>query len=403
MKGGCVQVPPSKSAAHRLIICAAMAQGRSVIENIAPSKDISATANAMNALGADVRLENGCAVVNGISNIPEKAEIDCCESGSTLRFLIPAAAALGTQCVFSGRGKLPERPITPYLSALPSHGVEFDYHNTMPFGIKGKLTSGVFRISGNISSQFITGLLLALPLIEGDSEVLLTSPLESKPYVDITLGCMEKFGVKVEEKADGSGYHIPGGQKYRACNCRTEGDYSNAAFFEVANCLGADIDIRGLDENSYQGDKKIVEICRDIVYNNNGGLEPFELDCSDIPDLVPVLAVLASFCRGRSKIYNVARLRIKECDRLHAMAQNLNALGGRVCEYDDRLVIDGVESLNGGEADAHNDHRIAMAMAVAAARCTAPLVIKGAQCVEKSYPDFWERFAQLGGEFETAD
>lgn len=393
--GGKVIIPPSKSVAHRLIICAALAEGRSEIENVYPSKDIIATMEAMKALGARIDFCDGKAVVYGIEKPAANAVIDCCESGSTLRFIIPVAAALGAAAEFHGRGKLPERPITPYLEEFPEHGVKFDYNGTMPFSISGKLTAGEYRISGGISSQFITGLILALAIADGDSEIVLTSHLESKPYVDITIDCVKKFGCEI--RATDKGYFIKGGQRLRACNCSVEGDYSQAAFFEVANSLGSSIEIEGLNENSCQGDKKIIEICRDMVYNKNGSLNPFELDCSDIPDLVPVLTVLASFCKGKSTIYNVARLRIKECDRLEAISDCLNRLGGKVTAYADRLEIEGVESLTGGEVDSFNDHRMPMSMAAASTMCKEPLIIRGAECVSKSYPTFWEDFRALGG------
>lgn len=400
LSGG-VTVPPSKSVAHRLIICAAFAKGRSVIENIYPSKDIIATAQAMKAFGAEISLENGRAVVDGIGEVPQKAVVDCNESGSTLRFLIPVAAALGVETVFTGNleSKLPERPITPYLEELPKHNVRFDYNYTMPFTVSGRLEAGMFEIGGDISSQFITGLILAASLLEDDSEIVLTSHLESKPYVDITVSALAEFGLRVEETE--RGYYIKGGQKYTAKNVTCEADYSQAAFFYVANAIGSGIDVRGLSDKSAQGDKKIVEICEKLVYNdNNGDLKGFRLDCSDIPDLVPVLTVLASFCEGKSEIFNVARLRIKECDRLEAISQCVNKIGGRVEAFEDRLVITGVESFEGGEVESFNDHRIAMSMAVASTRCKNPLVVNGAQCVSKSYPNFWEDFKSLGGVFE---
>ncbi|WP_295213251.1 3-phosphoshikimate 1-carboxyvinyltransferase [Ruminococcus sp.] len=397
---GKVTVPPSKSVAHRMIIAAALAEGTSEISNLYPSVDILATMDCMRQLVAKIDFSGDTAVITGVKAVPEKAELDCCESGSTLRFLIPVACALGAETTFIGRGRLPQRPITPYLEEFPKHGVTFDYDNTMPFSVSGKLTGGKFYVDGGISSQFITGLLFALPLLEEDSEIVLTSHLESKPYVDITLGTLKDFGCEVVETE--SGYFVKGGQAYKPFSGVVEGDFSQAAFFEVANAIGSDIEISGLNEKSFQGDKKIVEICREIVYNKNSSLkpfEPFEIDCSDIPDLVPILTVLASFCEGKSRIYNVARLRIKECDRLAAMADCLNKIGGKVTEFADSLEIEGVKSLNGGVVDSYNDHRIAMSMAVASTRCEGKLTINGAECVRKSYPNFFEVFENLGGEF----
>ena len=401
---GTVNIPPSKSVAHRLIISAALAKGTSKISNIYPSKDIIATIEAMKSLGAEISLEGSIAAVKGIENPPKKATIDCCESGSTMRFLIPVACALGIECTFVGKGKLPQRPITPYLEEFPKHGIEFDFSNApqgciLPCTVKGKLTPGKFEIDGGISSQFITGLIFALTLLDEDSEIILTSHLESRPYVDITIDCIKKFGGMITETE--SGYLVKGNQTLHASNEETEGDYSQAAFFKVANSLGSNINIEGLSSKSSQGDKKIIEICDKIVYNKNDMLNPFTLDCSDIPDLVPVLTVLASFCAGKSEIINVARLRIKESDRLEAISACLNKIGGKVTAYPDKLVIEGLESLNGGEIESFNDHRIPMAMAMAATRCENPLVIKGAQCVEKSYPNFWEDYRSLGGKIDV--
>lgn len=391
---GSVRVPPSKSAAHRLIIAAALAKGTSVLTDVYYSKDITATIACMKALGADIVCDGSTVTVRGITEPPAKATLDCCESGSTLRFLIPVACALGVETTFIGQGRLPERPITPYLDELPRHGITFDYNNTMPFTVRGKLTGGEFRIAGDISSQFITGLLLALPLTEG-GRITLTSHLESKPYVDMTRDVLARFGCDVTE--DNDSYSV-GGTALTAYNGAVEGDYSQAAFFYAANVLGSDIEIGGLNVNSFQGDKKIVEICEEMLYNKNGGSpKPFDLDCSDIPDLVPILAVLGSFCDGRSYIRNAARLRIKECDRLSAMAKSLNALGGKVTELEDGLIIDGVGTLHGGTVPDFNDHRIPMAMSIAATRADAPVTILGAQCVSKSYPDFFEVYESLGG------
>ena len=399
---GTVQIPPSKSVAHRLIIAAALTKGTSKITNIYLSKDVIATIEAMKILGAEIELCGDTAVIKGIENPPQKAVIDCNESGSTLRFLIPVACALGVECTFMGRGKLPQRPITPYIEQLPKHGIEFDFSDakdgeTLPCTVKGKLTSGSFEIDGGISSQFITGLLLALPILDGDSEIILTSHLESRPYVDITIGCIKAYGGEIKETE--KVFSISGNQVLTAQDGAVEGDYSQAAFFRVANALGSNIDIKGLIEDSYQGDKTIMEIC-DMATKTDGSLEAFSLDCSDIPDLVPILTVLACFCKGKSEITNVARLRIKESDRLEAISTNLNKLGAKVIAYADRLEIEGVDSLTGGEVEGYNDHRIPMAMSIASIKCTEPLIIKGAECVSKSYPDFFERFADLGGKTE---
>ena len=393
---GKVVVPPSKSVAHRMIIAAALSDGISTISNLFPSVDITATMDCMKALGAKISFSDNTAVIEGIKNSPDKAVLDCHESGSTLRFLIPVACALGIDAEFIGRGKLPQRPITPFLDELPRHGISFklpENDDNLPCSVHGKLTGGRFEVDGGISSQFITGLLFALPLLNEDSEIVLTSPLQSKPYVDITIGVLRDFGCEISET--NTGYFVKGNQRLVPFSDAVEGDFSQAAFFYVANALGSTIEIAGLNENSLQGDKAIVEICKNSV---NG--EAFEIDCSDIPDLVPILSVLGCFCNGTSRILNAARLRIKECDRLAAMEDCLNKIGGKVKSTADTLEIEGVGTLNGGEVGCFNDHRIAMSMAIAATRCEKPLIIRGAECVSKSFPNFFEVYRALGGIFE---
>ncbi|MDE6731460.1 MAG: 3-phosphoshikimate 1-carboxyvinyltransferase [Oscillospiraceae bacterium] len=394
---GRVEVPPSKSVAHRMIIAAALAEGASTISNLSPSVDILSTIDCMRALGAEISFEADTAVIKGIARIPDKAVLNCNESGSTMRFLIPVACALGVNARFIGSGKLPQRPITPFVEEFPKHGITFDFEEagaSLPCSVSGKLTSGRFEIDGGLSSQFITGLLFALPLLDGDSEISLTTALNSRPYVDITLGVLRDFGVNVTETE--SGYFIKGNQRFKAFSGNVEGDYSQAAFFRVANSLGSELEIIGLSESSLQGDRIIMDICDKFDKSR----EPFEIDGADIPDLVPILTVLACFCRGTNRITNVARLRFKESDRLNVPAECLNAIGGKVTVGEDFIEIEGVESLRGGEIDGHNDHRIPMSLAVAATMCENPLVIRGAECVRKSFPDFFDVYRALGGDAE---
>lgn len=393
---GKVVVPPSKSVAHRMIIAAALSDGVSTISNLFPSVDITATMECMKALGAKISFSNNTAVIEGIKNTPDKAVLDCCESGSTLRFLIPVACALGVDAEFIGRGKLPQRPITPFLDELPKHGISFklpENGDNLPCSVHGKLTGGRFEIDGGISSQFITGLLFALPLLNEDSEIVLTSPLQSKPYVDITIGVLRDFGCEITKTQ--TGFFVKGNQRFVPFSGTVEGDYSQAAFFYVANALGSTIEIAGLNENSLQGDKAIVDICKKV----SGG-KAFDLDCSDIPDLVPILSVLGCFCDGKSRITNVARLKIKECDRLLVTVECLDIIGGKVKSTSDMIEIEGVETFKGGDVGCFNDHRIAMSMAIAATRCENPLIIRGAECVSKSFPNFFEVYRTLGGIFE---
>lgn len=394
---GAVKIPSSKSMAHRMLICAALSKGVSQIEGISFSKDIEATISVMQSLGAKFERQEDVVTVTGIQEIPETASADCCESGSTLRFLIPVAAALGVETTFTGQGRLPERPITPYVRELSKKHVTFlDYQNTMPFTIKGRLENGTFELEGDISSQFITGLLLALPLLREDSEIILTSPLQSKPYADMTIGCMQQFGVCVKEKENG--YHVFGTQHYHAQNLQVEGDFSQAAFFYVANAVGNQVVLQNIPEKSMQGDRKIVEIIEQICYNKNTKQDMFTIDARDIPDLVPILAVLATFADKPTRISGAERLRIKESDRLETTAQMLNTLGGSVKILPDGLEIHPVETLQGGTVDSAGDHRIAMCAAIAATRATEPVTILGAECVEKSYPAFFQDYMKLGGQ-----
>lgn len=387
---GYVNIPASKSIAHRMLICSALANGKSIIGNINYSKDIDATINAMKALGAEIFTDKNNAEINGIVHIPEKSVIDCNESGSTLRFIIPVATALGIKTEFHGRGRLPQRPIDIYTRELSKHGITFDYNNTMPFTVSGQLSNGIYEIEGNVSSQFITGLLFALPLLNGDSEIVMTSHLESRPYVDITIDVLKKFGIIIEETK--KGFHVKGSQTYKAYRGNVEGDFSQASFFYVANSLGSSITLGNLNTNSVQGDKKIIEIINQTEQNGF-----FNADCSDIPDLVPVLAVLASFGKKTSTIYNAERLKIKESNRLETTAELINNLGGDVKITDDGLIIRPTNNMHGGTIESSGDHRIVMAGAVMATALKEELIINGAEAVTKSYPDFFEDYKKLGG------
>lgn len=386
---GHVDIPSSKSVAHRMLICASLA-GDSEIGGISFSKDIEATIQAMRALGSVIHTNgNSVDIPDGI-NPPEKAVIDCNESGSTLRFIIPVAGALGVETEFHGQGRLPQRPIDIYIRELGKHGIKFDYNNTMPFTMSGQLTGGTYEIEGNVSSQFITGLLFALPMLDGDSEIVLTSHLESRPYVDITIDVLKKFGVTVEETE--KGFYIKGGQSYKPYSGNVEGDFSQGAFFYVANALGSSVTLGNLKPDSVQGDKKILDIISTIEYDGF-----FKADCSDIPDLVPVLAVLASFGEKPSVIYNAERLKIKESNRIESTAELINNMGGDVEITDDGLIIRPTGNMHGGVVDSYGDHRIVMAGAVLATAVDGDVIIKGAEAVTKSYPAFFEDYKNIGG------
>ena len=379
---GAITPPPSKSQAHRLLIAAALADGESRIEHLADSQDIQATRRCMAALKAPGE------------DLPV---LDCGESGSTLRFLIPVALALRGGGRFTGRGRLMERPQKPYFDLFDEKGIAYRQEDGV-LTVQGRLTPGTFALPGDVSSQFVTGLLYALPLLEGDSRITLTTPLESRGYVDMTLEALERFGIRAE-CPDGRTLRIPGGQTYRPCRAAVESDYSQAAFYYAANGLGGQVEILGLNPRSAQGDRCIVPYHMQLC-----GPGEAELDVSQCPDLVPPLAAHAALRQGITRIVNAARLRIKESDRLTAVTQVLTALGADVVEGADRLTITGQpEGLAGGvTVDSHNDHRIAMMAAIAATRCAAPVTIIGAECVAKSYPDFWEDYERLGGQIQRS-
>ncbi len=396
---GNLDIPASKSCAHRAVICAALADGVSKLSGITMSKDIEATISAMTALGAKFEINGDIVTVKGINcDINGTADIDCNESGSTLRFIMPVAAALGADSVFRGRGRLPQRPIDIYKRELKNHGISFRTEE-MPYEISGTLTGGKYEIEGNVSSQFITGLLFALPLIKEDSEIVMTSHLESRPYVDITIDILRRFGIEIKQTENS--FLIKGNQKYTPYDEHIEGDYSQAAFFFVANALGSEVNILNLKEDSVQGDKAITDIVARTL--KNGVITGYKADCSDIPDLVPILSVLGAYGSETSVIYNAERLRIKESDRLTACADMLNNLGGNVTVTADGLEIIPTNGLNGGTVDSFGDHRIVMAAAVAALCCKSDVIIKGAEAAEKSYPTFFEDYIKLGGKADVID
>lgn len=409
---GTVNVPPSKSDVHRAIVCAAMANGVSRISPVALSNDIKATIGCIKALGADAVLENNVLTVDGTNMYKNKtALLDCGESGSTLRFFIPIAAVGNVNATFVGKGKLPQRPIGIFTEALPKAGTVCKTEGGLPLEIKGQLKSGIFKIPGNVSSQFITGLLLALPILEGDSEIVLTSPLESVGYIAMTIRTMKQFGVNIQ--ATEKGWHIKGGQSYKTCDYTTDGDWSQAAFFMVLGAVSGKVTVKGVAKDSTQGDKKCTEILARFgakvtqldneVTVEKGKLKAITIDASQIPDLVPVLSVCAAFADGTTKIINAERLRIKECDRLKATAELLNNLGGKVKELSDGLEITGVSSLKGGNVNGYNDHRIVMSAAVCAARSDEDITATFAMSINKSYPDFYIDYNSIGGKANVLD
>lgn len=406
---GKIKIPSSKSLCHRAVICAALAQGESNIENVIFSNDIHATCEGMKNFGAEIenRSEQSLIVKGKFPLSLEKETIDCIESGSTIRFLIPIALLSNKKVVFKGRGKLVSRPLDTYYEIFQNQNIKYINNNgNLPLQIEGKLKSGIFEIKGNISSQFITGLMFALPLLEGDSKIIITTELESKGYVDLTLDMLNKFGIKIENN-NYKEFLIKGNQRYINRDYKVEGDFSQAAFWLTAGILGEEIEAEDLNINSLQGDKAILDLIRkmggnilidnDLVKAKASKTKGIIIDASQCPDLVPILTVLAALSQGETKIINAERLRIKESDRLKAISTELNKLGADVKELEDGLIINGKQKLTGGIVDSWNDHRIAMALAVASIKCTEPVTITNSSAVNKSYPHFWEDFKKLGG------
>ncbi|MDR1465693.1 MAG: 3-phosphoshikimate 1-carboxyvinyltransferase [Oscillospiraceae bacterium] len=379
---GCVAAVPSKSDAHRLLIVSALAGAPGEVP--AANEDIRATADCLRAL-----LGPG-----------EPRAADCGESGSTLRFLLPVAAALGLEVTFTGGGRLPERPLEPLLSLLRARGCALSAER-LPLRISGRLRAGEYILAGGVSSQYITGLLFALPLLAGESRICLTSPLESAGYVQMTLRTLARFGIEIAAVRDG--WAVPGGQTYRIPDAvpAPEGCWSSAAALLAAGALAGEVTVAGLDPFSAQPDRAVLDLLRAMGAGADGctvrqaRLRGITMDAADCPDLVPVMAAVMALAEGESRIVGAGRLRLKESDRLRAMAENLTILGADVTELPDGLAIRGRETLRGGAVDSRNDHRIAMAMAVAALRCEGPVTLVGAETVRKSYPAFWEDYSQL--------
>lgn len=411
---GTVNVPSSKSMGHREIICAALAQGISVIDNISMSDDIAATLRCLNALGVKSEMmaskfDGRCAVkIYGSGGVKATGTVcDCGESGSTLRFLLPLGALCGEPVTFSGAGRLGERPLKPYYDIFDLQGIKYSPAQGLPVTVEGRLCSGEFKLPGNVSSQFVSGLLFALPLLEGDSQIIITTPLESQSYIDLTLAALAKYGIKVTNNNYQS-FSVSGRQKYQSGNADVEGDWSQAAFWLVAGCLNGSVICGGADAASLQGDRVVKDILTAMggnITQADGGLQIVTsrlhgtvIDAADCPDIIPVLTVAAAVAEGTTTIINAGRLRIKECDRLHAIAVELNKIGADITEQAESLVVKGKpQGLLGGSVSAWNDHRIAMSMAVASLVCRMPVIIDGSESVKKSYPTFWQDFVMLGG------
>ena len=373
---GSITAIPSKSQAHRLLICAAFSDGPTELICPATNRDIEATCDCLKALGANITRTDTGYLVEPMKGSPESALLNCCESGSTLRFMLPIVGALGVDATFLMEGRLPQRPLSPLWEEMERMGCTLTRPTENTIRCQGQLKAGNYSISGSVSSQFITGLLFALSLIEGKTHLEVTGKIESQPYISMTEKAMALF--------DAPRYHSPG-------KVLVEGDWSNGAFFLGAKALGNPLEVSNLDPDSPQGDRAVFELLPRLEEN-------ITIDASNIPDLVPILSIVAGSKKGAT-FTNIQRLRIKESDRVASTIAMIEALGGKAQSTEDTLTVYGT-GYRGGTVDSVNDHRIAMSAAIASTVCTEPVTILGAEAVKKSYPHFWEEFSRLGGKYE---
>ncbi len=409
---GVVRAIPSKSDVHRALICAALSDKKSRVNFASASEDISATISCLNSLGAVITVDkNGAEIIPIGDNLNKNSTLDCSESGSTIRFMIPVSAALGADSDFTGKGRLAQRPLEPLATLMKNNGCSFSPQGEFPLKVRGKLQGEFFEIPGNVSSQFVTGLLFSLPVMGGGT-VEIIPPVESRKYIDMTVRTMKEYGVNV--KVEGNTYTVNEGDKYKILNdvYSADGDWSNAAFFLTAGAINGKVECLDIFKSSLQGDKEIVNILsrfgakitqtENSVTVESAPLFGIDIDASQIPDLVPVLSVAAAFAKGETHIYNAGRLRIKESDRLSAVSTALNTLGADVQELEDGLIIKGnPDAKLNGTVDSFNDHRMVMSCAVAAICSDGDVTVKNAQAVNKSYPSFFEDYVLTGGKCDV--
>lgn len=400
---GRIDAVSSKSYLHRILLCAAMSDRSTRIRLNCRSRDVDATIRCIEAMGAKVEVWEDCLVVcpvDGTTNMDGFPVLDCGESGSTARFVLPMTAAVCGGGTLIGEGRLPERPFGAICTVMEENGCTFSSYQ-LPMTVTGPLTAGTYRIPANISSQYISALMMSLPLIEGDSEIVFTTEVESEGYLDITEAVMRDFGITLEPT--GNGYKIKGKQRYRSPGELTaEGDWSNGAFWVAANALGCDLQVGNLKEDSLQRDRQIVLVAERLFQ----GIERWDvaaeatpteivINGADIPDIIPISAVMACGRTGRTRFVNCGRLRLKESDRLESVKTLICALGGQAIVDKDDLIVDGCGQLKGGNIDSFKDHRIVMSAAIAATICTEPVTITNAQDVAKSYPEFFADYEEL--------
>ena len=404
---GKIKAIASKSAAHRALICAAFANESTEIICTETNEDIDATVRCLCALGAKITRREDKFIVLPIKNIPSHAVLDVGESGSTLRFLLPIVSALGCNAEFKMAGRLPNRPLSPLREELEAHGAIISEPGTNPLTLGGGISAGEYHIRGDVSSQFISGLLFALSIIEGESRIVLESAIESAPYINMTLKTLYEFGADIS--IDERGFTVKGKKKLTSPkSVVVEGDWSNAAFMLAAGAVAprANVSVTSLDADSLQGDRAILELLvrfgadvrrkNDKITVRSGALYGIDIDATNIPDLVPILAVVAAAANGRTVIRGASRLKLKESDRLASVSDMLFTLGAGIAKTDDGLIIDGGKRLAGGVVSSHSDHRIAMSAAIASLLCDGDVTITDAEAVAKSYPAFWDDIASLG-------
>ncbi len=409
---GDVKIPPSKSLSHRALICASLAHGTSIIENVIFSDDITATMRALEQLGAKFDVKDTTVVVTGTKRLKYNNEpIDCNESGSTIRFLIPIFSLTNKEVIFTGKESLIKRPQSIYKEIFSHDQNKFITKNNQIL-VKGSVKPREYFIDGDVSSQFFSGLMFSLPLLEEDSTIYIEGSLESKSYINLTIEILEKFGIEIQEIENG--YFIPGNQTYKPHNYRVEGDFSQSAFFLVAGIINGIINIDDLNHESNQGDKAIISIIKKmkgrIIFTENGFIAEKSqtngavIDLADCPDLGPIVALLGSLSKGVTTIKNISRLRLKESDRVESTVNTLSKLGANIKVDDDQIVIRGRQTLMGGvTVDSYNDHRIAMMIAVAALRCENPVILTNHNSVKKSYPHFFEDYQSIGGKAQVEE
>ncbi|MCW3994566.1 MAG: 3-phosphoshikimate 1-carboxyvinyltransferase [Candidatus Bathyarchaeota archaeon] len=411
---GVVCAPPSKSYTQRMVIAASLAEGTSKISNPLQAEDTKATIRAVTALGAKVKKASGCWIIQGTTSLKgAKKPIDCGESGATLRFMVPVAALAEGSSILTFRGSIERRPIEPLLGSLKDLGAEAHvgkFGNRDGVFVSGNgIVGGATSIAGDVSSQFISGLMFASPLAKKDTEITLTSPLESADYVKMTEAVLSRHAIVVGVKDNCIA--VPANQTYKAADDRVPGDFSSAAFLLAAAAITqSKIQVTNLDYQTVQGDKEILRIlkemgvngkvCADNVEIEDLGnlLKPIEVDAKHIPDLVPAIAALACYAKGTSRVFGARRLRLKESDRLESLYSELTKMGAKIRINDDGLTVQGGNRLHGAVIDSHNDHRIAMACTVAALGAEGETVIQNAECTRKSYPQFFTHLKQIGAD-----